>query len=115
MGKSRRSARVASSPALRSASTVSRASLRWIESSRALPARTRIFGFICLAFKIYDVEGLFWIQTEIGASDTMRIPPFSMALRFYNTLSQQVEVFSPASDNTVRMYTCGPTVYDFPH
>jgi len=38
-----------------------------------------------------------------------------MALRFYNTLSQQVEDFAPASDNTVRMYTCGPTVYDFAH
>ena len=38
-----------------------------------------------------------------------------MALRFYNTLSQQVEEFSPAHDNTVRMYTCGPTVYDFAH
>jgi cysteinyl-tRNA synthetase len=38
-----------------------------------------------------------------------------MALRFYNTLSQQVQEFTPASDNTVRMYTCGPTVYDFAH
>jgi cysteinyl-tRNA synthetase len=38
-----------------------------------------------------------------------------MPLRFYNTLSQQVENFSPALDNTVRMYTCGPTVYDFAH
>jgi cysteinyl-tRNA synthetase len=38
-----------------------------------------------------------------------------MPLRFYNTLSQQVEDFSPISDNTVRMYTCGPTVYDFAH
>ena len=38
-----------------------------------------------------------------------------MALRFYNTLSQQVEDFQPARDNTVRMYTCGPTVYDFAH
>ncbi len=38
-----------------------------------------------------------------------------MPLRFYNTLSQQVEEFSPASGNTVRMYTCGPTVYDFAH
>jgi cysteinyl-tRNA synthetase len=38
-----------------------------------------------------------------------------MALRFYNTLSQEVEEFSPARDNTVRMYTCGPTVYDFAH
>jgi len=38
-----------------------------------------------------------------------------MPLRFYNTLSQQVEDFSPAHDNTVRMYTCGPTVYYFAH
>jgi cysteinyl-tRNA synthetase len=38
-----------------------------------------------------------------------------MPLRFYNTLSQKVEEFQPAQDNTVRMYTCGPTVYDFAH
>jgi cysteinyl-tRNA synthetase len=38
-----------------------------------------------------------------------------MALRFYNTLSQQTETFLPASGNTVRMYTCGPTVYDYAH
>jgi cysteinyl-tRNA synthetase len=37
------------------------------------------------------------------------------ALRFYNTLTQQVEEFTPAADNTVRMYTCGPTVYDYAH
>jgi cysteinyl-tRNA synthetase len=38
-----------------------------------------------------------------------------MPLRFHNTLSQQTEEFRPAQDNTVRMYTCGPTVYDFAH
>jgi cysteinyl-tRNA synthetase len=38
-----------------------------------------------------------------------------MALRLYNTLTQSVEIFTPLSDNTVRMYTCGPTVYDFAH
>jgi cysteinyl-tRNA synthetase len=38
-----------------------------------------------------------------------------MPLRFYNTLSQRVEVFTPEHDNTVRMYTCGPTVYDYAH
>jgi len=38
-----------------------------------------------------------------------------MPLRFYNTLTQQVESFSTASDGVVRMYTCGPTVYDFAH
>src|SRR5579863_10053452 len=38
-----------------------------------------------------------------------------MALRFYNTLTQQVEPFTPLSGNTVRMYTCGPTVYNYAH
>jgi cysteinyl-tRNA synthetase len=38
-----------------------------------------------------------------------------MPLRFYNTLSQKTEDFWPAQDNTVRMYTCGPTVYDYAH
>lgn len=38
-----------------------------------------------------------------------------MALRFYNTLTQQVEEFVPLHGNEVRMYTCGPTVYNFAH
>src|SRR5271165_5229340 len=38
-----------------------------------------------------------------------------MSLRFYNTLTQQVEPFSPLSGKTVRMYTCGPTVYNYVH
>ncbi|MBV9613749.1 MAG: cysteine--tRNA ligase [Acidobacteriaceae bacterium] len=38
-----------------------------------------------------------------------------MPLRFYNTLTQELEVFHPLHDNTVRMYTCGPTVYNFVH
>lgn len=38
-----------------------------------------------------------------------------MALRFYNTLSQEVEVFEPREGNLVRMYTCGPTVYNYVH
>src|SRR5437016_692952 len=38
-----------------------------------------------------------------------------MALHLYNTLSGKVEEFSPSVDNTVRMYACGPTVYDYGH
>jgi cysteinyl-tRNA synthetase len=38
-----------------------------------------------------------------------------MPLRFYNTLTQQVQPFSPIQADAVRMYTCGPTVYDFAH
>jgi cysteinyl-tRNA synthetase len=38
-----------------------------------------------------------------------------MPLRFFNTLTQELEPFQPLKDNTVRMYTCGPTVYNFVH
>jgi cysteinyl-tRNA synthetase len=38
-----------------------------------------------------------------------------MALRLYNTLSGKVEEFHPLQDNEVRMYACGPTVYDYGH
>ncbi len=38
-----------------------------------------------------------------------------LTLRLYNTLSGKVEEFSPIQDNTVRMYACGPTVYDYGH
>jgi len=38
-----------------------------------------------------------------------------LPLRLYNTLSGKVEEFAPATDNTVRMYACGPTVYDYAH
>jgi cysteinyl-tRNA synthetase len=38
-----------------------------------------------------------------------------LPLRLYNTLSGKVEEFTPAVDNTVRMYVCGPTVYDYGH
>ncbi|MCA9110803.1 MAG: cysteine--tRNA ligase [Planctomycetaceae bacterium] len=38
-----------------------------------------------------------------------------MTIRFYNTLTSQVEEFQPIEDGIVRMYSCGPTVYDFAH
>ena len=38
-----------------------------------------------------------------------------MALCLYNTMSSQVEEFRPLHDNEVRMYACGPTVYDYGH
>ncbi len=38
-----------------------------------------------------------------------------MALRFYNTLTQSVEDFSTQDGKSVRMYTCGPTVYHYVH
>jgi cysteinyl-tRNA synthetase len=36
-------------------------------------------------------------------------------LRLYNTLTREKSVFAPIDPRTVRMYVCGPTVYDFAH
>src|SRR5258708_39366375 len=38
-----------------------------------------------------------------------------MTLRLYNTLSRTKEDFVPLDPKRVRMYVCGPTVYDFAH
>jgi cysteinyl-tRNA synthetase len=38
-----------------------------------------------------------------------------MALRFYNSLTRTLEPFEPLTPGEVRMYTCGPTVYDRAH
>lgn len=38
-----------------------------------------------------------------------------MTLRFHNTLSRTTEPFQPQEPGRVRMYTCGPTVYDRAH
>lgn len=37
------------------------------------------------------------------------------ALRLYNTLTRTKEDFTPLDPKNVRMYVCGPTVYDFAH
>jgi cysteinyl-tRNA synthetase len=36
-------------------------------------------------------------------------------IRFHNTLSGRVEPFAPLAPGCVGLYTCGPTVYNYPH
>lgn len=36
-------------------------------------------------------------------------------MKLYNTLSRQLEDFKPQSGPEVKIYTCGPTVYDYSH
>jgi len=38
-----------------------------------------------------------------------------MAIRVYNTYTRKTEDFKPVNDKKVRMFVCGPTVYDFSH
>jgi len=36
-------------------------------------------------------------------------------IKFYNTLKGEIEVFQPIESGKVKLYTCGPTVYDYAH
>ena len=36
-------------------------------------------------------------------------------LRLFNTLNRRLEDFEPIEEGQVRLYTCGPTIYDYPH
>ena len=38
-----------------------------------------------------------------------------MTIQIYNTLTRQKEVFKPLEENKVKMYVCGPTVYNYIH
>ena len=38
-----------------------------------------------------------------------------MEMNVYNSLTRRVEPLVPLAENTVRLYTCGPTVYNFAH
>lgn len=36
-------------------------------------------------------------------------------MKLYNTLTRKLETFKPIDPNNVKIYTCGPTVYAYPH
>ena len=36
-------------------------------------------------------------------------------MKIYNTLTKQIETFTPNEEGIVKLYTCGPTVYDYAH
>src|SRR3546814_18939992 len=41
--------------------------------------------------------------------------PATMDLQFHNTLTRRKERFAPLDPQHVRMYVCGPPVYDYAH
>jgi cysteinyl-tRNA synthetase len=53
-----------------------------------------------------------WHTAEI-MNDDGRGP--ALALKLYNTLTRQKAAFEPIDPSNVRMYVCGPTVYDYAH
>src|SRR5688500_3550460 len=62
-----------------------------------------------------------WTRTAVSlilaaALSTFRaMTPSRREFRLYNTMSREVEPFAPSDGRTVRLYTCGPTVYNPAH
>ena len=45
----------------------------------------------------------------------MDSPRTGHPLQLYNTLTRKIEIFSPRRKDEVKMFTCGPSIYDTPH
>ena len=43
------------------------------------------------------------------------LPPDRLPLRLFNSLSRSIEAFVPSDGETARVYSCGPTVYNYAH
>jgi len=50
-----------------------------------------------------------------GHSNDLLLLVTNMVLRLFNTLTKTKEDFRPLDEKNVRIYVCGPTVYDFAH
>src|SRR3569623_52975 len=51
----------------------------------------------------------------LDLTEEMSSPPATTTLRLFNTLSGQVDELVPSDGKELRMYACGPTVYDYGH
>src|SRR4051812_32268166 len=54
----------------------------------------------------------FWRILRLGAAEDDK---GRMELKLYDTLTREKRLFQPIDPARVRMYVCGPTVYDFAH
>ena len=54
-------------------------------------------------------------QTQDETHPEAKPAPPAARLRLYNTLTGSEDDFAPADPRAVRLYVCGPTVYDFAH
>ena len=41
--------------------------------------------------------------------------PHTTPLKLYNSLTRKTEVFRPVHKGQAKVYSCGPTVYNYPH
>src|SRR5574343_309045 len=73
-------------------------------------ATLTVMSFIMLHLSL--IAGIFGMNENFIIIDKINT---EQKIKLYNTYSKQVEVFVPLNSNSVLMYACGPTVYDFTH
>ena len=54
---------------------------------------------------------------QLDAVDGLRalLTIMTAPLRLFNSLTRELETFRPINPGEARVYTCGPTVYNYPH
>src|SRR4051812_14802268 len=53
--------------------------------------------------------------TESSVESTFSSSPDEVPVRLYSSMTRRIETFEPRNEGSVRIYTCGPTVYNFAH
>ena len=66
-----------------------------------------------LSAACYNQKSLFYGDFSLPMTTQQDQP--SMTFRLFNTLTGQIDPLAPADGKTLRMYACGPTVYDYGH
>ena len=106
----------------RSAPRRTRRGRRGVEGVASASRRRRRDAEIIFDFR--EVDGELQIEAHCGSRSSevrcplpadvraiSRPPVPVIPMRLFNTLTRREEEFAPSRDNTVRMYTCGLTVY----
>jgi cysteinyl-tRNA synthetase len=65
--------------------------------------------------KVYCVFAFCYTGMMLGNLFSKKTPVQIRDIKLYNTASKQLETFIPSNPRSVKMYTCGPTVYDYVH
>ena len=62
------------------------------------------------------VLSIFTIKIIIfGIAEFHIFKKISMSIKLYNTLTKEIELFKPIKRGEVKIYSCGPTVYNYAH
>jgi len=83
--------------------------------SLRLTVNCKLAGSVTLAAPVIAARAMARLQSFVCHTPERLIRSVMHEIRVHNTLSGKVEPFVPLKPGEIRMYTCGPTVYDYAH